>query len=82
MNRVTALGLIVGLLVSVRVAEAMLIDDFNDPGGHSRLGTPWRLVTDRVMGGVSTGRVSFEEIQGRRCLCLSGDVSLDNVSIS
>jgi hypothetical protein len=77
-NRVIALGLIVGLLVSVRVAEAMLIDDFNDLGGHSRLGTPWRLVTDRVMGGVSTGRVSFEEIQGRRCLCLYGDVSLDN----
>ena len=56
----------------------MLIDDFNDPGGLSRLGTPWRSVTDQVMGGVSTARIAFEEIQGRRCLCLSGDVSLDN----
>ena len=54
------------LLVSVRAAEAMLIDDFGNPGGRSQLGTPWRLVTDRVMGGVSTGRMSFEEIQGRR----------------
>ena len=56
----------------------MLIDDFNDPGGLSRLGTPWRSVTDQVMGGVSTARIAFEEIQGRLCLCLSGDVSLDN----
>jgi hypothetical protein len=56
----------------------MLIDDFRDPGGRSRLETPWRFVTDRVMGGVSTGKISFEEMQGRRCLCLYGDVSLDN----
>ena len=35
-------------------------------------------MTDQVMGGVSTGRISFEEIEGRRCLCLDGDVSLDN----
>ena len=78
MNRVIALGLIAALLVDAGVAETMLIDDFNDPGGLSPLGTPWRLVTDRVMGGVSTGRIDFEKIQGRRCLCLHGDVSLDN----
>jgi hypothetical protein len=56
----------------------MVIDDFNDPGGLSRLGTPWRLVTDQVMGGVSAGRLAFEERDGRRCLCLYGDVSLEN----
>jgi hypothetical protein len=56
----------------------MLIDNFNDPDGLSRLGTPWRLVTDRVMGGMSTGRIAFEEREGRRCFCLYGDVSLDN----
>jgi len=77
-NRVIAVGLIAAVLVNVRAAEAMLIDDYNSSVGLSRLGTPWRLVTDRVMGGISTGRLSFEEIQGRRCLCLSGDVSLDN----
>jgi len=70
--------MISALLAGGRVAEAMLIDDFTNPGGLSRLGSPWRLVTDRVMGGVSTGRISFEEVQGRRCLCLYGDVSLDN----
>lgn len=73
-----ALGLAAALLVSVQAAKGMLIDDFNDSGGLSRQGTPWRLVTDRVMGGVSTGRISFDEIKGRRCLCLHGDVSLDN----
>jgi len=56
----------------------MLIDDFNDSCGLSRLGTPWRFVTDQVMGGVSTGRMAFEDIQGRSCLYLYGDVSLDN----
>jgi len=75
---VIALGLVAAVLINLRRVEAMLIDDFNDPGGLSRLGTPWRLVTDRVMGGVSTGRIAFGEIQGRRCLCLHGDVSLDN----
>lgn len=78
MNRVIVLGLIAALLVSVRAANAMVIDDFNNPGGLSRLGSPWRFVTDRVMGGVSSGRIVFDEIQGRRCLCLHGDVSLDN----
>ena len=78
MTRVITASLFAALLSGVGGAEAMLIDDFNDPGGLSRLGTPWRLVTDQVMGGVSTGRIAFEERKGRRCLCLYGDVSLDN----
>jgi len=78
MNRVIALGMVAVVLSNVQAAESMLIDDFSDQGGLSRLETPWRLVTDQVMGGVSTGRISFHEIEGRRCLCLDGDVSLDN----
>ena len=78
MKRLVALGLVAGVLGSVQAAAPMLIDDFNNPGGPSRLGTPWRFVTDQVMGGVSSGRIDFDEIQGRRCLCLHGDVSLDN----
>jgi hypothetical protein len=77
-NHVITAGLVAALLPGVGGVEAMLIDDFNDPGGLSRLGAPWRLVTDQVMGGVSTGRIAFEERKGRRCLCLYGDVSLDN----
>ena len=55
-----------------------LIDDFSSADGRSRLGTSWRLVTDRVMGGVSNAGMSFREVDGRRALCMQGDVSLAN----
>lgn len=55
-----------------------LIDDFSTTDGRSRLGTSWRVVTDRVMGGVSDASMSLREIDGRRALCLSGDVRLEN----
>lgn len=56
----------------------LLIDDFSRDDGRSLLGTPWRLVTDRVMGGLSDGRMRVGEQQGRRSLCLTGAVSLAN----
>lgn len=55
-----------------------LIDDFRSDSGPSQLGTSWRLVTDQVMGGVSTARMQRRELDGRRALCMSGDVSLAN----
>ncbi len=59
-------------------AGLLLIDDFSRDDGRSLLGTPWRLITDRVMGGVSVGRMSISEQHGRRALCLAGEVSLAN----
>jgi hypothetical protein len=56
----------------------MLIDDFLSGDGISRLGTPWRLATDQVMGGVSRARMDLETIEGRAALCLRGEVSLAN----
>lgn len=38
----------------------------------------WEFVSDRVMGGVSEGRVSFTERDGRRIATLTGAVSLEN----
>lgn len=38
----------------------------------------WELISDRVMGGVSTGRLTLETSRGEPCLHLAGDVSLDN----
>jgi len=67
------------LLLPVRLTRAdMLIDNFRRDDGLSALGTPWRLVSDRVMGGVSEGRMSLEEIDGRRVLCMRGEVSMEN----
>jgi len=56
----------------------MLIDDFSARGGRSSLGTSWRTFTDSVMGGVSTGATTLETVEGRRCLRLRGEVSLEN----
>jgi len=70
---------ILGLFaLSAAAVDELLIDDFADPEGLSRLGTPWRLVTDGVMGGVSAGRLSMEVIDERHALCMHGDVSLEN----
>lgn len=38
----------------------------------------WRLVTDGVMGGVSTAKMSQHAIQDRACVALKGTVSTDN----
>jgi hypothetical protein len=56
----------------------LVIDDFGRPPPASTLGPAWELVTDGVMGGVSRGMLRFETISGRRCLRLTGEVSLAN----
>lgn len=38
----------------------------------------WQFVADTVMGGVSTGGVSFGRVAGRDATRLKGEVSLDN----
>jgi hypothetical protein len=72
---IPVLGLVA---LSVNGAAMLLIDDFSRDDRLSGLGTHWRLVTDRVMGGVSTASMSREQIGGRRALCLRGEVSLEN----
>lgn len=38
----------------------------------------WRLVTDGVMGGVSSGQISRHQVDGRPCVKLSGNVTTEN----
>ena len=38
----------------------------------------WEFVADTVMGGVSSGQISTEEVSGRVATRLTGDVSLEN----
>ncbi|TRD22202.1 CIA30 family protein [Palleronia caenipelagi] len=38
----------------------------------------WELVSDRVMGGISNGRLKLDTIAGRAALHLTGTVSLEN----
>jgi hypothetical protein len=56
----------------------MVIDDFSNPDLVSKLGTRWRGVSDKVMGGISEASVAHDVIDGRSCLRLTGDVRLEN----
>lgn len=54
----------------------LLLDDFADDR-PSAFGD-WSLSTDRVMGGISDGRVTVEQVDGRRAMRLTGSVRLEN----
>ena len=56
----------------------MLIDNFSRQDFISNLGTPWRGVSDKVMGGISEASVAQDVIDNRTCLRLIGDVRLEN----
>ena len=55
-----------------------IIDDRSSDNNQTALVTPWRLVTDTVMGGVSKGTLIVDNIKDRSCLRLNGEVSLEN----
>jgi peptide methionine sulfoxide reductase msrA/msrB len=59
-------------------SHTLLLDDFSSPDRKSAIGTRWELVTDRVMGGVSDGRMRFVTHEERTCLHLTGSISLAN----
>ena len=44
----------------------------------STLGTEWRFVADTVMGGVSTGNIMVDNLDGKNCLRMRGNVSTEN----
>jgi hypothetical protein len=64
--------------VGVQKPKTMIIDDFSDPNNISKLGTKWRLITDRVMGGVSDGEYVFGKDNNFRYINMKGKVSLEN----
>lgn len=53
-----------------------IIDDVSTE--TTRLGTAWRLVSDTVMGGVSRGTLTQENVAGRPAWRMRGSVSLAN----
>ena len=46
--------------------------------GDRQAAAPWRLITDGVMGGLSSGRLAPDRVDGRPCIRLQGDVRLEN----
>jgi hypothetical protein len=65
-------------LAMAKSDDMLLIDDFARDDLISALGTPWRGFSDQVMGGISQETIALTEIDGRRCLKLTGDVRLEN----
>ena len=55
-----------------------IIDDRSSGTLESSIGTSWRLVTDGVMGGMSKGTLRLDTVEGRACLRLEGEVTLEN----
>lgn len=55
-----------------------IIDDRSSGNLKSCLGPEWRLITDKVMGGVSRGELGLDHYKGRDCLRMKGDVSTAN----
>jgi hypothetical protein len=55
-----------------------IIDDLSRDFPEAAISTRWELLSDRVMGGVSAGRLSRETVSGRQAIRMQGDVSLAN----
>jgi hypothetical protein len=58
--------------------DLLTIDDRSRGGYAATLGGTWRVFTDGVMGGVSSGTLAPDSIDDRPCLRLQGDVRLEN----
>lgn len=68
-----------GLTWSQSLADTTgVIDDLSQPPPQARNGAAWSLITDRVMGGVSTGTMRRDVVDGREAIRMQGDVRLEN----
>jgi hypothetical protein len=63
---------------SMSTESALIIDDRGGADLCANTGTCWQAITDSVMGGVSEGRLVSAVVDGRPCLRLTGQVSLEN----
>lgn len=58
--------------------SAAVIDDLTSRDLFATTGTGWALISDRVMGGVSSGTLRREVVDGRSAIHMRGGVSLEN----
>ncbi len=56
----------------------MIIDDRSSNTLAATNGVSWRVISDTVMGGVSSGSLVPAVVAGRDCLRMTGEVSLEN----
>lgn len=58
--------------------DYLIIDDRRSGDMTATLGGSWQFITDGVMGGLSSGNIGLDQIEGRACLRLRGNVRLEN----
>lgn len=80
----------VSLIISANVMNATLandsmndlykgiIDDRSSGDFRSNAGIKWRLISDEVMGGLSSGQLTLDNYKGQNCLHMSGEVTTEN----
>ena len=56
----------------------LILDDRSSNTLTATNGASWRMISDTVMGGVSSGSLMPTVMEGRACLRLTGEVSLKN----
>lgn len=56
----------------------MLIDDLSREFPETAIGSRWQLLSDGVMGGVSSGTMRRDLVDGRHAVRMQGNVSLEN----
>jgi hypothetical protein len=55
-----------------------IMDALDQDPPRATIGARWELITDRVMGGVSSGTMAREHVAGRPALRMRGAVSVEN----
>ncbi len=58
-------------------AKNLILDNLNSPGKTTQ-DQKWSFITDRVMGGLSEGKVSIDKIENKSCYRMTGDVTTEN----
>jgi hypothetical protein len=59
-------------------ADRLVLSDFTPAEEYVLPGARWRGFTDRVMGGVSNADFNRDEVAGKRCVRMTGNVTRDN----
>ena len=70
---VRLITLLTVFISTTAMAQTILFDEFSDNPADR-----WEFITDQVMGGVSTGNVSFMTEEGTNYARMTGTVSLQN----
>ena len=86
----SSIGLLISLIISTQVMKTALandsmsnlnngmIDDRSSGDFRSNPGVKWRLISDTVMGGLSSGQLTLDNYKSKNCLRMRGDVTTEN----